>query len=51
MLVAGAPGSRIIREPGVSRRTFFRRMELLMAQAGAGSRFRPALQAQRRGRL
>ncbi|WP_157839977.1 TrmB family transcriptional regulator [Streptomyces megasporus] len=51
MLVAGVPDSRIIRELGVSRRTFFRRMELLMAQAGAASRFQLALQAQRRGWL
>ncbi|MDG9704563.1 LuxR family transcriptional regulator [Streptomyces sp. DH37] len=51
MLVAGAPDSQIIRELGVSRRTFFRRMELLMAQAGAGTRFQLALQAQRRGWL
>ncbi|WP_461030904.1 LuxR family transcriptional regulator, partial [Streptomyces sparsus] len=51
MLVAGVPDSQIIRELGVSRRTFFRRMELLMAQAGAGSRFQLALQAQRRGWL
>lgn len=51
MLAAGAPDSQIVRELGVSRRTFFRRMELLMAQAGAGSRFQLALQAQRRGWL
>lgn len=51
MLVAGVPDSQIIRELGVSRRTFFRRMELLMAQAGAASRFQLALQAQRRGWL
>lgn len=51
MLVAGVPDSQIIRELGVSRRTFFRRMELLSAQAGAGSRFQLALQAQRRGWL
>ncbi|GAA3627315.1 LuxR family transcriptional regulator [Streptomyces chitinivorans] len=51
MLVAGVPDSQIIRELGFSRRTFFRRMELLMAQAGAGSRFQLALQAQRRGWL
>ncbi|UGY92007.1 LuxR family transcriptional regulator [Streptomyces gobiensis] len=51
MLVAGVPDSQIIRELGISRRTFFRRMELLMAQAGAGSRFQLALQAQRRGWL
>ncbi|MEE1938375.1 LuxR family transcriptional regulator [Streptomyces sp. TRM 70361] len=51
MLVAGVPDSQIIRELGISRRTFFRRMELLMAQAGAASRFQLALQAQRRGWL
>ncbi|MEE1929556.1 helix-turn-helix transcriptional regulator [Streptomyces sp. TRM 70351] len=51
MLVAGVPDSQIIRELGVSRRTFFRRMERLMTHTGATSRFQLALHAQRRGWL
>ena len=51
MLAAGVPDNQIIRELGISRRTFFRRLELLMAQAGATSRFQLALHAQRKGWL
>ncbi|MFF2328143.1 MULTISPECIES: LuxR C-terminal-related transcriptional regulator [unclassified Streptomyces] len=51
MLAAGVPDAQIIRRLGISRRTFFRRMEILMAQTGATSRFQLALHAIRRGWL
>ncbi|MFH8618816.1 LuxR family transcriptional regulator [Streptomyces sp. NPDC017979] len=51
-LLAGGAGDDVIaRELGVSRRTFFRRLQILMARAGAANRFQLALQAQRSGWL
>ncbi|WP_433335423.1 hypothetical protein [Spirillospora sp. CA-294931] len=49
LLAAGVPDDDIARELDVSRRTLFRRMEILMARLGATTRFQMALQAQRRG--
>ncbi|MCK2244402.1 MULTISPECIES: transcriptional regulator TrmB [unclassified Crossiella] len=51
LLAAGLSDERVIREIGVSRRTYFRRLQLLMTRLGATSRFQLALQAQRRGWL
>ncbi|MGP3984493.1 LuxR family transcriptional regulator [Streptomyces sp. KR80] len=51
MLAAGAADTQIVRELGISRRTFFRRMELLMARAGVSTRFQLAIEAQRRSWL
>ncbi|MFF4170582.1 LuxR family transcriptional regulator [Streptomyces sp. NPDC001744] len=51
LLAAGASDDVIAREIGVSRRTLFRRIQVLMARLGAGSRFQMALQAQRAGWL
>ncbi|MBW1597791.1 LuxR family transcriptional regulator [Streptomyces sp. JJ38] len=51
LLAGGARDEVIARELGVSRRTLFRRMEVLMARLGARSRFQMALQAQRHGWL
>ncbi|MFF5426851.1 MULTISPECIES: LuxR family transcriptional regulator [unclassified Streptomyces] len=51
LLAAGAPDEVIARELGVSRRTLFRRVQVLMARLGATSRFQMALQAQRAGWL
>ncbi|MER5962181.1 helix-turn-helix transcriptional regulator [Streptomyces sp. NPDC002057] len=51
LLAAGASDDVIAREIGVSRRTLFRRVQVLMARLGATSRFQMALQAQRSGWL
>ncbi|AYN34865.1 MULTISPECIES: helix-turn-helix transcriptional regulator [Streptomyces] len=51
LLAAGVGDNGIARELGISRRTLFRRVEVLMARLGAGTRFQLALQAQRRGWL
>ncbi|MFD9797005.1 LuxR family transcriptional regulator [Streptomyces sp. NPDC059070] len=51
LLAGGASDEVIARELGVSRRTFFRRLQILMAQLGAANRFQMALQAQRNGWL
>lgn len=51
LLAAGASDEVIAREIGVSRRTLFRRVQVLMARLGATSRFQMALQAQRSGWL
>ncbi|MFI6638517.1 LuxR family transcriptional regulator [Streptomyces sp. NPDC050504] len=51
-LLAGGAGDDVIaRELGISRRTLFRRLQVLMAQLGAANRFQMALQAQRNGWL
>ncbi|GFM95370.1 transcriptional regulator [Streptomyces fulvorobeus] len=51
-LLAGGAGDEVIaRELGVSRRTLFRRLQILMARLGAANRFQMALQAQRCGWL
>ncbi|MDG4860634.1 LuxR family transcriptional regulator [Streptomyces sp. T-3] len=51
-LLAGGAGDDVIaRELGISRRTLFRRLQMLMAQLGAANRFQMALQAQRSGWL
>lgn len=49
LLLAGVSDNQIIRELGVSRRTFFRRMELLLAKAGATTRFQLAARARQYG--
>ena len=49
MLASGLHDGEIARQVGVSRRTLSRRLEILMARAGATSRFQLALQAHRRG--
>ncbi|MFG2874554.1 LuxR family transcriptional regulator [Streptomyces sp. NPDC048337] len=51
LLAGGASDEAIARELGVSRRTFFRRLQILMARLGAENRFQMALQAQRCGWL
>ncbi|WP_329158056.1 LuxR family transcriptional regulator [Streptomyces sp. NBC_01717] len=51
LLAGGASDDIIARELGVSRRTLFRRLQILMAQLGAANRFQMALQAQRSGWL
>ncbi|MFI1935917.1 LuxR family transcriptional regulator [Streptomyces purpureus] len=51
LLAGGASDDVIAREMGISRRTLFRRVQILMAQLGAASRFQMALQAQRCGWL
>ncbi|MFJ8544444.1 LuxR family transcriptional regulator [Streptomyces sp. NPDC093586] len=51
LLAAGVSDVHIVREIGISRRTFYRRLELLMAKAGATSRFQLALRARERGWL
>ncbi|MBC9713960.1 LuxR family transcriptional regulator [Streptomyces sp. TRM66268-LWL] len=51
LLASGAADEVIARELGISRRTFFRRLQILMAQLGAANRFQMALQAQRHGWL
>ncbi|MEU8761311.1 helix-turn-helix transcriptional regulator [Streptomyces sp. NPDC048659] len=51
-LLAGGAGDEVIaRELGISRRTLFRRLQVLMARLGAANRFQMALQAQRSGWL
>ncbi|MEU5398289.1 helix-turn-helix domain-containing protein [Streptomyces sp. NPDC005963] len=51
LLAGGASDDVIAREMGISRRTLFRRLQILMAQLGAANRFQMALQAQRNGWL
>lgn len=51
LLAGGASDDVIARELGISRRTLFRRIQILMARLGATSRFQMALQAQRSGWL
>ncbi|MFG2332565.1 LuxR family transcriptional regulator [Streptomyces sp. NPDC048604] len=51
LLAGGASDEVVARELGVSRRTFFRRLQILMARLGAANRFQLALQAQRKGWL
>ncbi|MEX0168843.1 LuxR C-terminal-related transcriptional regulator [Streptomyces sp. LMG1-1-1.1] len=51
LLAGGAADEVIARELGVSRRTLFRRIQVLMARLGATNRFQLALQAQRSGWL
>ncbi|GAA4934054.1 LuxR family transcriptional regulator [Streptomyces coeruleoprunus] len=51
LLAGGVSDDDIARELGISRRTLFRRIELLMTRLGARTRFQMALQAQRRGWL
>ncbi|MER7107253.1 LuxR family transcriptional regulator [Streptomyces sp. NPDC000229] len=51
-LLAGGAGDDVIaREMGFSRRTLYRRLQILMAQLGAANRFQMALHAQRNGWL
>ncbi|MFG2640498.1 LuxR family transcriptional regulator [Streptomyces sp. NPDC048370] len=51
-LLAGGAGDDVVaRELGISRRTLFRRLQILMARLGAANRFQLALQAQRSGWL
>ncbi|MEU3660286.1 helix-turn-helix transcriptional regulator [Streptomyces sp. NPDC032940] len=51
LLAGGATDEVIARELGVSRRTLFRRLQILMTRLGAANRFQMALQAQRSGWL
>ncbi|MBT2369334.1 LuxR family transcriptional regulator [Streptomyces sp. ISL-10] len=51
LLAGGVSDDDIAKEIGISRRTLFRRVEVLMARLGAATRFQMALQAQRRGWL
>lgn len=51
LLAGGASDDIIARELGISRRTLFRRLQILMTQLGAANRFQMALQAQRSGWL
>ncbi|MFJ2092671.1 LuxR family transcriptional regulator [Streptomyces sp. NPDC087901] len=51
LLAGGASDDVIAREMGISRRTLFRRLSILMARLGAANRFQMALQAQRSGWL
>lgn len=51
LLAGGASDEAIARELGISRRTLFRRLQILMARLGAANRFQLALQAQRAGWL
>ncbi|MFF5932224.1 LuxR family transcriptional regulator [Streptomyces sp. NPDC012508] len=51
LLAGGATDDVIARELGISRRTLFRRLQILMARLGAANRFQMALQAQRHGWL
>ncbi|MER6910402.1 LuxR family transcriptional regulator [Streptomyces sp. NPDC000594] len=51
LLAGGASDDVIARELGISRRTLFRRLQVLMARSGAANRFQLALQAQRNGWL
>ncbi|WP_372346161.1 LuxR family transcriptional regulator [Streptomyces sp. KL116D] len=51
-LLAGGVGDDVVaHELGISRRTLFRRLQILMARLGAANRFQLALQAQRNGWL
>ncbi|MGV9316506.1 helix-turn-helix domain-containing protein [Streptomyces sp. NPDC003691] len=47
LLAGGASDEVIARELGISRRTLYRRLQILMARLGAANRFQMALQAQR----
>ncbi|MFC7616602.1 helix-turn-helix domain-containing protein [Actinokineospora soli] len=49
LLAAGVTDEEIARELGISRRTLYRRVEILSARLGAATRFQMALLAQRRG--
>lgn len=51
LLAGGASDDVIARELGISRRTLFRRLQILMARLGVANRFQMALQAQRHGWL
>ncbi|PZH11166.1 transcriptional regulator [Streptomyces sp. NTH33] len=51
LLAGGTSDDVIARELGISRRTLFRRLQVLMARLGAANRFQLALQAQRNGWL
>ncbi|MGW6569198.1 LuxR family transcriptional regulator [Streptomyces sp. NPDC054975] len=51
LLAGGASDEVVARELGISRRTLFRRLQILMARLGAANRFQLALQAQRSGWL
>ncbi|WP_338693873.1 LuxR family transcriptional regulator [Streptomyces sp. Q6] len=51
LLAGGAADDAIARELGISRRTLFRRLQILMTRLGAANRFQLALQAQRNGWL
>ncbi|WP_344073571.1 LuxR family transcriptional regulator [Streptomyces crystallinus] len=51
LLAGGASDEAIARELDLSRRTLFRRLQVLMARLGAANRFQLALQAQRQGWL
>ncbi|MEV5612480.1 LuxR family transcriptional regulator [Streptomyces sp. NPDC052225] len=51
LLAGGAGDDAIARELGISRRTLFRRLQILMTRLGAANRFQLALQAQRNGWL
>lgn len=51
LLAGGASDEVIARELGISRRTLYRRLQVLMARLGAANRFQMALQAQRSGWL
>ncbi|MFI7011380.1 LuxR family transcriptional regulator [Streptomyces sp. NPDC050145] len=51
LLAGGASDEVVARELGISRRTLFRRLQVLMARLGAANRFQLALQAQRQGWL
>ncbi|MFI1226343.1 MULTISPECIES: LuxR family transcriptional regulator [unclassified Streptomyces] len=51
LLAGGVADDDIAEQLGISRRTLFRRVEVLMTRLGATTRFQMALQAQRRGWL
>ncbi|MCJ1676160.1 helix-turn-helix transcriptional regulator [Streptomyces sp. APSN-46.1] len=51
LLSAGVTDTEIARQIGISRRTLYRRIEVLMTRLGAATRFQMALQAQRHGWL
>lgn len=51
LLAGGVSDEGIAHELGVSRRTLYRRVEILGARLGASTRFQLALLAQRRGWL
>ncbi|MFD5450212.1 LuxR family transcriptional regulator [Streptomyces sp. NPDC003470] len=51
LLAGGATDEVIARELGISRRTLFRRLQILMTRLGAANRFQMGLQAQRSGWL
>ncbi|MFD6177031.1 MULTISPECIES: hypothetical protein [unclassified Isoptericola] len=51
LLAGGLTDDEVAADLGVSRRTLYRRLEVLSARVGATTRFQLALQAQRRGWL